>query len=150
MNLPPSNAEIARKLREIRTLMEFAGEPFFKFTAYERAAETVENAPPLAELAAAGRLAELPGIGGSLAAKIAELVASGRSALYEELTARFPPSLLGVLEIPGIGIKTARALFEERGIASVDALARALEQGELAGVARLGPKSLANLARSVR
>ena len=48
------NAEIAKILIQIRTLMEFAGEPFFKFMAYERAAETLENAPPVAELAAAG------------------------------------------------------------------------------------------------
>ena len=43
----PSNAEIARKLKEIRTLMEFAGEPFYKLMAHERAAETLENAGPI-------------------------------------------------------------------------------------------------------
>ena len=59
--------EIARRLKEIRTLMEFAGEPFFKFMAYERAAETIENAAPLADLLAAGRVQELPGIGKTIA-----------------------------------------------------------------------------------
>jgi len=54
-----TNAEIAQRLREIRTLMEFAGEPFFKFMAYERAAEAVRNAPPLEELIARGHRAEM-------------------------------------------------------------------------------------------
>ncbi len=48
MERSSTNADIARRLKEIRTLMEFAGEPFFKFMAYERAAETIENAPPVA------------------------------------------------------------------------------------------------------
>ena len=66
----PSNAAVAAALREIRTLMEFAGEPFFKFMAYERAAETIENAPPVATLVAEDRLRELPGIGKSIAARV--------------------------------------------------------------------------------
>src|SRR6202011_2862719 len=53
-----TNGEIAKDLREIRTLMEFAGEPFFKFMAYERAAETLENAPPLGGGVDAARLTE--------------------------------------------------------------------------------------------
>ena len=56
MERPLTNAEIARKLLDIRVLMEFAGEPFFKFMAYERAAETIENAAPLADVLAGGRL----------------------------------------------------------------------------------------------
>ncbi len=61
MDRPLSNADIARKLLDIRALMEFAGEPFFKFTAYERAAVAVENAPPVADLIAVGRVAGAAG-----------------------------------------------------------------------------------------
>ena len=60
--------------------MEFAGEPFFKFTAYERAAETLENAPPAAQLHAAGELTSLPGIGKGIAGRIAELLEQRRRA----------------------------------------------------------------------
>ena len=109
MNPTPTNAEIARKLKDIRALMEFAGEPFYKFMAYERAAETIENAGPAAELAASGELQRLPGIGKTLAGRIGEILATGTSAYYEELATRYPPTLLEVLGVQGIGMKTAQA-----------------------------------------
>jgi len=145
----PSNAEIARKLKDIRLLMEFAGEPFFKFMAYERAAETIENAGPVPELIASGELVKLPGVGKTIAGRIAEIVTTGTSEYYEELAAQFPPSLFEVLEVPGIGMKTAQALFSERGIASLADLERAVLNDELAGVARLGKKSLENVKRGI-
>jgi len=145
----PSNAEIARKLKDIRLLMEFAGEPFFKFMAYERAAETIENAGPVPELIASGELVKLPGVGKTIAGRIAEIVTTGTSEYYEELAAQFPPSLFEVLEVPGIGMKTAQALFSERGIASLADLERAVLNDELAGVGRLGKKSLENVKRGI-
>jgi len=144
-----SNAEIARTLKEIRTLMEFAGEPFFKFMAYERAAETLENAAPAAQLLAAGELQALPGIGKTIAARVAELLETGTIAYREELATRYPPSLLEVLGVQGIGMKTAQALYSEQGIASLADLERALESGALAGMPRLGKKSLVNIKRGI-
>ena len=144
-----SNAEIARKLKEIRTLMEFAGEPFYKFMAYERAAETLENAPPVAQLLAAGELTKLPGIGKTIAARIEEIVVTGSSPYYEELAAKYPPSLFEVLGVSGIGMKTAQALFQQQGIASLAELEAAVETGSLVGVARLGAKSLENIKRGI-
>lgn len=149
MNRTPSNADVARKLKEIRSLMELAGEPFYKFMAYERASETIENAGPVAELAASGELQRLPGIGKTLAGRIEEILQTGTSAYYEELAARYPPTLLEVLAVQGIGMKTAQALFAERGIASLADLERAVEAGELAGVARLGAKSIENIKRGI-
>jgi DNA polymerase (family 10) len=145
----PSNAQIARKLKELRTLMEFAGEPFYKFVAYERAAETLENAPPVPELIACGQLTKLPGIGKTIAARIAEIVATGKSAYYEELAATYPPTLFEVLGVSGIGMKTAQLLFKERGIASLADLERAVAAESLGGVARLGPKSIENIKRGI-
>ena len=149
MNSPPSNAEIARTLKEIRTLMEFAGEPFYKFMAYERAAETLENAPPAAELIASGELQKLPGVGKTIAGRVAEMVETGGIAYHGELSARYPATLVDVLQVSGIGMKTAQALFAEQGIASVDDLDRALDAGTLAGFGRLGKKSLENIKRGV-
>jgi DNA polymerase (family 10) len=146
---PPSNAEIARTLKDIRTLMEFAGEPFYKFMAYERAAETIENAPPVPELIAAGELQKLPGVGKTLAARITELVETGKIAYWEELAAAYPPTLVEVLGVQGIGMKTAQALFAEQGIASLADLERALDTGALAGLPRLGQKSLDNIRRGI-
>ena len=143
-----TNAEIARKLKEIRTLMEFAGEPFFKFMAYERAAETIENASPVAAMPLE-ELTALPGIGKTIAGRIREIADSGTSAYYEELAATYPPTLLEVLGVSGIGMKTAQTLFSEQGIASLGDLERAVDAGALAGVARLGKKSIDNIKRGI-
>jgi DNA polymerase (family 10) len=144
-----SNAEIARTLKEVRTLMEFAGEPFFKFMAYERAAETLENAAPVRQLIASGELQSLPGVGKTIAGRIEELVATGRIAYRDELAATYPPTLLEVLGVSGIGMKTAQALFAEYGVASLADLERALESGALGSMPRLGKKSLENIKRGI-
>jgi DNA polymerase (family 10) len=145
----PTNAEIARALREIRTLMEFAGEAFFKFMAYERAAETLENAPPLGALVEEGRLTELPGIGKTIAARIATIAQTGTDPYLEELRGKYPSTLLEVLAVQGVGMKTAQQLFERLGVASLADLERALDEGSLAGMPRLGPKSIENIRRGV-
>ncbi len=144
-----TNAEIAQRLREIRTLMEFAGEPFFKFMAYERAAETLENAPPLAALIAEERLTELPGVGKSIAARIAELARTGTDPYLEELRAKYPPTLIELLGVQGVGMKTAQQMFERLGIASLADLERALDEGALGAIPRLGAKSIDNIRRGV-
>ena len=149
MSRPPSNAEVARLLTEIRVLMEFAGEPFYKFMAYERAATAIENARPVGELLGAGELEALSGIGKTIAARVREYVETGTSAYREELARKYPPTLLELLGVQGIGMKTARQLFEQYGIASLADLETALEAGVLADAPRLGKKSLENIKRGI-
>jgi DNA polymerase (family X) len=144
-----TNAETARLLREIRILMEFAGEPFFKFMAYERAAETLENAPPIGALLAESRLTELPGIGKTIAGRIETLARTGTEPYLEELRAKYPPTLLEVLSVPGVGMKTAQQLFARLGICSLADLERALDEGTLTEIPRLGAKSIENIRRGV-
>jgi DNA polymerase (family 10) len=144
-----TNAEIAQRLREIRILMEFAGEPFFKFMAYERAAETLENAPPLLALVEEGRLTELPGVGKSIAARIETLARTGTEPYLDELREKYPSTLLEVLSVQGVGMKTAQQLFERLGVASLADLERALDQGSLSTIPRLGAKSIENIRRGM-
>jgi DNA polymerase (family 10) len=144
-----TNADIARLLREIRTLMEFAGEPFFKFMAYERAAETLENAPPLGTQVDLDALTALPGIGKTIGGRIAVLAATGAEPYLDELRARYPATLLEVLTVPGIGMKTAQQLFERLGVASLADLENALRDGALSTIPRLGQKSIENIRRGV-
>ncbi|HZV77247.1 MAG TPA: DNA polymerase/3'-5' exonuclease PolX [Candidatus Babeliales bacterium] len=144
-----SNDEVARKLNEIRTLMEMAGESFYKYMAYEKAAASVENAPPLADLVAAGEHLKLPGVGKSIGAAIEQLVRSGTAEQLDVLHQRFPPSILEVLGVSGIGTKTAGMLFAEYGIASLAELEAAIADGTLAGVPRLGSKTIENWRRGI-
>src|SRR5580704_13508240 len=86
-----SNTEVAQKLLEIRTLMELAGESFYKYSAYEKAAATVENAPPLADLVAGGEHLKLSGIGKTIGAVVEQLVLTGKAEQLDALHERFPP-----------------------------------------------------------
>ena len=144
-----TNREIAERLREIRTLMEFAGEAFFKFMAYERAAETLENAAPLGAGFDEARLIELPGVGKSIAARIATIARTGTDPYLEELRERYPSTLMEVLRVQGVGMKTAQQLFERLGVASLADLERALDEGALTTMPRLGAKSIENIRRGV-
>ena len=149
--VPPSrsNEEIADRLLEIRSLLEFSGVEFFKFMAYERAAEAVRNAGPLDEVKGREGLTSLAGVGKGIAGRIEALMATGTCDILEELRAKYPATLLEVLHVSGVGMKTAKALFEARGIASLADLESALNIGALEGVARLGPKSIANIKRGI-
>ena len=144
-----SNAEVAAKLLETRTLMEMAGESFYKYMAYEKAAASVENAPPLADLIAAGEHLKLPGVGKSIGAAVEQLVATGTSDHLDDLHQRYPASILEVLSVSGIGIKTAATLFADYGIASLADLERAIASDALAGVPRLGAKTIENWKRGI-
>lgn len=144
-----SNSDVAAKLLEIRTLMEMAGDSFYKYMAYEKAAASVENAPPLDDLVAAGEHLKLPGIGKSIGAVIEQLVQTGRCEPLDQLHERFPPSLLEVLGVSGIGTKTAAMLFSEYGVASLADLETAIVSGRLAGVPRLGTKTIENWRRGI-
>ncbi|MDQ6929288.1 MAG: DNA polymerase/3'-5' exonuclease PolX [Candidatus Eremiobacteraeota bacterium] len=149
MDLLLGNDQIAKRLNEIRTLMELGGEPFFKFMAYERAASAVENAGPLKEMLATGELVKLPGIGKSIAATIAELCERGDCELLRDLYVRFPATIFEVLGISGIGIKTAGMLFERYGIGSLCDLEAAVESGALEEIPRMGKKSIENIKRGI-
>ncbi len=145
------NAEIARLLRETADLMEVAGEDGFRIRSYRRAAEVAETWPEaLAGLCAEPkRLRELPGIGKTMAEHISELVATGELQLHRELLARYHPEMLELLQVPGLGPKTAALIWETYGagtLAAVEALAQA---GKLRELPRLGEKAEQRILRGI-
>ncbi|HEY5350280.1 MAG TPA: DNA polymerase/3'-5' exonuclease PolX [Candidatus Lustribacter sp.] len=144
-----SNDEIAQKLIEIRILMEMAGLSFYKYMAFEKAAASVENAPPLRDVIAAGELTTLPSIGKSIAAAIEQLVERGTADVLEELYLTFPPTIVEVLGVSGIGAKTAASLWKDYGIGSLADLEVAIERDAFAGAARMGPKTIDNWKRGI-
>ncbi len=144
------NAEVAARLSEIAALMEFAAEPFFKIKAYERAARSIDDAErTLTEMIDAGTLDTLPGVGKAIAQKIIDIQRTGTCKYLEELRAKFPPTILQLLRVPGIGTKTAIALYKELDITSLDDLKQAVAQGALAQLPRLGPKTIQKLKVSL-
>jgi len=129
--------------------MEFAGEPFFKFMAYERAASAIENAAPVPDLIASGTLLELNGVGKTIAGRVADLAATGTCDYLEELRSKYPPTLIDLLGVTGVGMKTAIALYEQLGVASLGDLEAAIASGALAALPRLGKKSIDNIKRGL-
>lgn len=141
MTEPISNGAIANLLERHGTLLEVAGDSPFKSRAYARAAESLRVLPEsVATLARDGRLREVPGIGAGLTNVIEEILATGTFAAHGELTAGFPESLGALLDIPGIGAKTAQRLYRELGVDSVASLEAALIEGRIQEAKGLGKR----------
>src|SRR5258706_13397275 len=119
------NLAIARVLAEIGALLEIKGENPFKIRAYRNAAEPLTHETRrVAGLTAAERL-ELQGIGKDLAAKIGELVDTGAIRYHQELLQEFPPTVLDLLHLQGVGPKPGARLYGERGSPTPAALEQA-------------------------
>jgi DNA polymerase (family 10) len=131
----PTNADLARIFHAIGDILEVQGELVFKTVAYHRAADAIARAPfDVAAAYAAGDRRPIPGVGKAIGDKIVELTTTGRMALYERLRAEFPPSLVDLLRIPGVGPKTVRLVHQELGVESLEQLRRAAEAGVLRGL----------------
>lgn len=127
-----TNAEVAEKFRLLADLLSILGESTFRVNAYRRAAESIEAlSESLAAVRKRNQLEEIPGVGKEIAQKIGDLLDTGTFALLERVEQQVPPSVATLLEVPGIGPKRARALFETMGIDSLDALGQAIERGDL-------------------
>jgi len=104
------NQEVAKILHDISVLLDIKGESRFRVVAYEEAARRIENWPePIEEVWKNGKLEDIPGIGQSIASKIAEYLATGKMTYYEELTREIPPELIELTEIPGVGTQNRQA-----------------------------------------
>ncbi len=145
-----TNAELARVFNEVADLMDIQGEDSFRVSSYRRVARTLEDlATEAREIAARGELAQLPGIGKASAAKIQELLDTGRLTLREELAAKVPAALLKLLEIPGMGPKKVALLWKERNIESLDDLKKALAENQLDGLKGFGDKSIQQIREGI-
>jgi DNA polymerase (family 10) len=134
------NLAIARVLGEIADLLEIkAGNPF-KIRAYRSAADAVAHAPDRVEALDAAALRTLPGIGKEIAAKIRELVETGRMQHHQELLAEFPLTLLELLRLQGVGPKTAALLYQALHISTLEELEGAARSGRLRTLRGMGAK----------
>src|SRR5436305_5078007 len=124
----PTNREIAEALDELGDLYELDGAIVHRIVAYRNAAKAVREAPvSVTAMARQGRATELPGIGATIQEKVLALADDGAIPAAVRLRAKFPPGLIEMTRLPGLGPKRARKLFEELGIDSLDALKAAAE-----------------------
>ncbi len=145
------NDKVAKIFQDIADLLEIKGETTFKVRAYQRAARSIEHLPvELTQLMAEKKLRTVPGIGDAISKKITELLTTGHLEYYEKLQAEFPPGITDMLNIPGIGPKTALLLSQELGISSVEQLEQAILEGKVASLYRLGDKTGENILHHIR
>jgi DNA polymerase (family X) len=144
------NAEIADALNELATLYELDGAIRYRVLAYREAARVIRQSPvSVEELARAGRATELPGVGKTLEGKIVTLLDTGEIPSAAKLKRKFPVSLVEVTRVPGVGAKTARRLYDELGVSSLDDLREAAEGQRIRNVKGLGPKAEENVLASL-
>jgi len=143
------NRQVAQVLAEIADLLEIKGENAFKIRAYRSAAETVATWPHEVARLDDRLLREIPGIGKDLAARIRELVDSGSCRYHLELLEQFPPTILELLRLQGVGPKTVALLYSALNIKSVEELAAAARTGRLRTLKGMGAKKEALILASI-
>jgi len=145
------NPTMARLLSETADLLEIDGGDGFRIRSYRRAAEAAEQTTVDLTVAAAetARLLEIPGIGKGMAANLQAIVATGTLPLRDELLAKYGSGLLELLKLPGMGPKTVALLWSAAQIASIDALAQAIDAGRLTGLPRMGEKQIEKLRKGI-
>jgi histidinol phosphatase-like PHP family hydrolase/predicted flap endonuclease-1-like 5' DNA nuclease len=144
-----TNEEVAALLREYADLLGLAGGDPFRVRTYERAAKSVGGHPgDLAAIPDSG-LTKIPGVGKSIAGKIADIRRTGSFAALEEVRAMVPPGARQLSKVPGVGPKRALQIAGQLGITSTAELAEAVRAGRLRGIAGLGPKSEETILRGL-
>ncbi len=140
------NQALAAVLEDMAKMMELLGENSFRASAHARAARTVEGlAEDVSTLAGdKARLTSLDGIGSGMADKIVEFCTTGRIADYDAMKAKVPAGLLEIMQVPGCGPKTVKAMWEA-GITDIAGLKRAIEDGSLLKLPRMGEKAVAKI-----
>jgi DNA polymerase (family 10) len=143
------NRQIAQVFAEIADLLEIKGENAFKIRAYRTGADTLAAwADPVARMDEP-QLRALPGIGKDLAAKVRELATSGTCLYHQALLQEFPPTILDLLRLQGVGPKTVALLYGSLNITTIEELAEAARTGRLRDLKGMGAKKEALILKAV-
>ncbi|HOD76983.1 MAG TPA: DNA polymerase/3'-5' exonuclease PolX [Syntrophorhabdus sp.] len=136
-------------LENIAMLLEIKGENPFKSRAYYNAAKALSGITNLEELVKEKRLREIKGIGEALSQKIEEYSKTGTMAYYEELTQVVPESLLELMQIPNLGPKKIKVLYDELEITNIGELEYACKENRLIHLTGFGEKTQENVLKGI-
>ena len=136
LSKPPTNTELAQLLRYVAAALEIKNANRFRIISYEKAADSIEHATSEAkDLWDDHKLADLPGIGSSIATHLDEIFRTGKSTHFESELKGLPPGMFPLLDIPGVGPKTAHKLALLLGLthehSAITKLEKAAKQGEI-------------------
>ncbi|MCL4543621.1 MAG: DNA polymerase/3'-5' exonuclease PolX [Chloroflexi bacterium] len=136
-----SNEQVAEVLEQIGVLLELKGEAGFRVRAYQKAADAIRHwSEPVAVVATRGELQTIPGVGKAIADKVSEVVTTGHLIYLAELRAEFPAGMFALLDVPGLGGKTALRLARELGVETREELEEAARAGRLRSLGGFGAK----------
>jgi DNA polymerase (family 10) len=146
----PRNDVLAEQFELLADLMELEGADGFRIGAYRKAAARIRDTPSsVAQLALDGKAKQLQGIGKTIEGKIVEAVSDGEIHALTKRKAEVPAEVATFMRLPGLGPKTARRLWLELGITTVDALRQAAASGDLRGHAGIGAGTEAKIAAAL-
>jgi DNA polymerase (family 10) len=146
----PRNADVADQLDLLADLSEIRGDDSFRVSAYRRAATRVrDTSAPVAELALAGRAKELQGIGKTIEQKILEIVQDGEIHALTRRKAEIPDEVVLFMRLPGLGPKSAKKIWKELGVTTLEQLREAAEAQRLRALPGMGGKTEENVLRSL-
>ncbi|UCD16040.1 MAG: DNA polymerase/3'-5' exonuclease PolX [Candidatus Omnitrophota bacterium] len=144
------NKEVSRIFREIAQILELKGENPFRIRAYEKAAQNVESLEKDIEVVAKeDKLTSIAGIGVDLAGKIKEIVSTGKLKQYQALKKEFPADVIKMLDIPGLGPKTVKLIYEKLKITTIKKLQDAAKSGRLQTLEGIREKTEENILRGI-
>jgi len=145
-----TNRDVARILQETAQLLEVDGAPIGRYRSYERAAQQIEALPePVAQVAEAGRLQEIPGIGERMDEHIREILKTGKYSKHQKLLKKYPAGMLDMLQVQGLGPKKVGFLWKKFKVKTVADIAKLAEQGKLRDLAGFGEKTEQNLIKAI-
>lgn len=146
-----TNLEIAKLLRQVAAALTIKGEMFFKIAAYEKAADVVEHATSeVKDLWETGKLDTLTGLGEHLRGYLDELFKKGKIEHFEKVKSDLPPGMFEILDVPGIGPKTAYKIANKFKIKSLDDLGQLAESGKLNQIAGFGKKTTEEILAGIK
>ncbi|MDD5431504.1 MAG: DNA polymerase/3'-5' exonuclease PolX [Candidatus Omnitrophica bacterium] len=143
------NLEIAQIFHDIADILEIKGENVFRIRAYQRAAQTIESIPNIENFIKQDRLTDIAGIGKDLSDRIKEYAQTGKIKMLEDLKKSIPEGLLDLLNIPSVGPKTAKLLYEKLKIKSISDLENAIRKGRLKGIFGIKDKTVENIVKGI-
>lgn len=144
------NADVAQMLEDIAAALELRGESGFRTRAYEDAARNLSMLDEdVLRLHQEGRLAEIPGVGPSISAKIAEYLDKGFSPYLDQLVGEIPAGVFDLLRVPGIGPRKAHRLYESLRVTSLAELAEAARAHRIRSVPGMGEKTEQNILQEL-
>ena len=144
------NREVVDLFSRVADMLAIRGDQIHRILAYRKAAESVEAlGRDINVVYAEGKLTDIPGIGDTLAAKIEEMLTTGRLAFYDKLALEIPPGLVDMLRVEGLGPKRVKQVYETLKITTLDELTTAAREGKLRDLPGMGAKSEAKILAGI-